>query len=117
MRKHSPVSQQPPCHTINDDLWLATNLPQLDRSPAPQPPRPLPITPAQRPPKPKLSTSLPMPVLNIRNPSDEDAHTLSEALQPVDPPTAPTTPETTGKKLPLALQKLMDHNKKGLLER
>ena len=48
-----------------------------------------------------------MPVLNTGNSSDEDVHTPSEALQPVDPPTAPTTPEPIGKKPPLALQRLM----------
>ena len=88
----------------------------ISSSPAPQPPRPLPITPVQKPPEPKPSTSLPMPLLNTRNPSDENIHTPLEASQPVESPTAPTTPKLTEKKPPLALQRLMDHNKKGLLE-
>ena len=83
--KYIPVSPQPPRHTINDDLWLATTFPRLSRSPAPQPSRPLHITPAQKPPEPKPSTSLRMPVLNTGNPSDEDTHTPLEALQPVEP--------------------------------
>ena len=112
LRKYIPVSQQPPRHTIGDDLWLATTFPGLRRSPDPQPPRPLPVTLTQRPPEPKPSTSLPMPMLNTRNPADEDIHTPSEASQPVDPPTTPTTPKRTEKKPPLALRRLMDHNKK-----
>ena len=44
LRKYIPVSQQPPHHTISDDLWLATTFQQLHRSPDPQPPRPLPVT-------------------------------------------------------------------------
>ena len=88
----------------------------LCRSPDPQPPRPLPVTSTQRPPEPKPSTSLPMPMLNTRNPVDEDIHTPLEASQHVDPPTTPTTPKHTEKKPPLALWRLMDHNKKGLLE-
>ena len=78
-------------------------------------PRPLLITPAQKPPEPKPSTSLPIQVLNTGNPSNEGTHTPLEASQPVDP-TAPTTTKPTKKKPPLAMRRLMDHNKKGLLE-
>ena len=55
-------------------------------------------------------------MLNTRNPADEDICTPLEASQHVDPPTTPTTPKLTEKKPPLALRRLMDQNKKGLLE-
>ena len=110
LRKYIPVYPQPPRHTINDDLHLADRL--TGRSPAPQPLGQPPITVTTEPQEPEPSSSLPTPI-----PTTTQAPTLQDtsSSQPLDLPKA-TSQEPTGKKLPLALRRLMDHNKKGLLE-
>ena len=76
---HTTQALQLPGDTINDHLQVVTSIPLLYRPP--QPPKPLLITPAQRPPELKPSTSLPIPVLNTRNPSDQDAHTYTHTIR------------------------------------
>ena len=128
LRKYLPVHLQPPWHAFKDDLRLANNLHKSGRSPSPQPPGPPPITPATEPSEPKPNSSLPTPVLSNGNPSIIEAPTPTEALQPLVHPMANSPPhhaigratttaqEPTREKLPLAMWRLMDHNKKGLLE-
>ena len=98
------------------------------------PPKPLshldhrPLTPATEPPQPKPNSSPPTPVVSNGNPSVIEEQAPTEVSEPLDLPMANPPPHqaigratTTAQeprrdKLPLAMRRLMDHNKKGLLE-
>lgn len=132
LRKYIPVQERLPRRTIDDDLRYIPRLPSpcnpvtplLPASTGGPPAKPSPGPIAPEPPTPGAthfhptqdSTQLP-PTLTIQPSADLPPE--SPAAPPISPAAPPTTPPATEpqtKKLPLALRRLMDHNKKGLLE-
>ena len=112
LRQFTPVQKQPPRHTIDADIRLTAKptTPENTTTCHPPAPNPHPDTTTDET-IPPCGTSTPL----INTPTENQTQPPAAATpEPSQPPIIAT--KTPVKKPPLALRRLLDHNKKGLLE-
>ena len=132
LRKYIPIQRQTPRYTISEDLQLTTRSRPTTQSKLPPQPQTKETTTQPIPnssktwvePDPpsntpcKLSESTPHPTQQDQEKETIDrSHTEdTTGLENTTKVTSPSTPQAEEKKLPLALRRLLDYNKKGLQE-
>ena len=114
LRKYDPVQRRHPPKTITEDfLKLVPPLNTESTSIPPPPPIPTSNPPQATPPGPPISDTPSDDHLSINHDQSENPNAAAHpsSTTEISQPTATTPP-----KLPLALRRLRDHNKKDLLE-
>ena len=114
LRKYDPVQRRNPPQTIPENLLNLVQPPIIQSTPKPTPP-PVPTCnpPQPTPPGPPISDTPSNAHPSINH--DQNQNPNAAAYPPNAPETSPPT-TTKPPKLPLALRRLQDLNKKGLLE-
>ena len=132
LRQYVPVQTPPPKRTVNDDLrhisrplfqptTTPPSLPSAASTPAAQLPAPATSGPMAQATPPCLSHKTPAPEPTSPPPpvppsSDVPASPLPTTASPTTPVTSSPAGQSPPKKPPPAVRRLLDYNKKGLLE-